>query len=187
MLRKLLRTIRESGAIEHTLIVTRDPEAVARNVDASDDMTVLQQPSTRDGLNGALDAARDWATAAGFGVMVVLPGDLPIIDAEDLRVLVSLDGALVLASDRGEEGTNALKIDLRSWERHPFRFQMGPGSFAHHYSEAAAIGTRAIPLFRPGIAHDLDTPRDWADLSSERQRALLQEMHDSLNEAGHLV
>jgi 2-phospho-L-lactate guanylyltransferase len=187
MLRRLVRIVKESDSVGHTLIVTRDPEAVARNLDASDDMTVLHQPGTHDGLNGALDMARDWAMKAGVETMVILPGDLPLIDADDVRALASTEGPLVLASDRGEEGTNAMKIDLRSWDQRPFRFQMGRGSFAHHYSEAATVGARAIPLFRPNIAHDLDTPRDWADLSSQRQRALLQDMHDTLQEAGHLV
>jgi 2-phospho-L-lactate guanylyltransferase (CobY/MobA/RfbA family) len=64
---------------------------------------------------------------------------------------------------------------------------MGPGSLSHHFNEAVEMGRTAKVLYRVGIAHDLDSPRDWADLSSERQRQLLQDMHDSLNAAGHLA
>lgn len=187
MLRRVLDAIGRSGAVDHTLIVTRDPPAVARNIDGTDDITVLGQPAAFHGLNGALEAARQWAVDAAFDIMLVVPGDLPLIDADDLRALREVEGALVLASDRGEEGTNAMRIDLRTWGSRPFRFRMGPGSFGHHYAEAVKAGERATPLFRVGIAHDLDTPRDWADLSASLQRALLQEMHDSLNAAGHLV
>lgn len=187
MLRRLVDAIRQSGTVDHALIVTRDVEAVARNIEPADDITVLGQPPASDGLNGGLDAARQWAHDAGFDIMLVLPGDLPLIDADDLRAIGDTEGALVLASDRDEEGTNAMRIDLRTWGPRPFRFRMGPGSFGHHNAEAVLIRERVTPLFRVGIAHDLDTPRDWADLSSSLQRTLLQEIHDSLSSAGHLV
>jgi 2-phospho-L-lactate/phosphoenolpyruvate guanylyltransferase len=187
MLRRLVDAIRESGAVDQTLIVTRDAKAVASNIHLSEDISVLRQPADFDGLNGALDFSRDWAHQKGYDTMMVLPGDLPMIGEDDIRALREANGSLVVASDRDEEGTNALRIDLHCWETSPFRFHMGPGSFAHHFAEAAGIGHRATPLFRVGIAHDLDSPRDWADLSSSRQRALLQEIHDSLNAAGYLV
>lgn len=187
MLRRLVSEIRKSGAVDHTLIVTRDPHAVAHNIEASDDVSVLHQQVAFDGLNGALDIGRVWAQDQGYDTMLVMPGDLPLIGEDDIRALIDVDGSLVVAADRAEEGTNALRIDLHCWDATPFRFRMGPGSFAHHFAEAAEIGRRATPLFRVGIAHDLDSPRDWADLASDRQRALLQEMHDSLNAAGYLV
>jgi 2-phospho-L-lactate/phosphoenolpyruvate guanylyltransferase len=187
MLRRLLREIGESGVVDHTLIVTRDPGAVENHIEINPGLTILRQEMGQGGLNGALDLARSWALSHDYDVMLVLPGDLPIVGAVDIQALVGSDVPLVVASDRGEEGTNALRIDLRGWDPTVFRFRMGPGSLAHHFSEAAEMGKTARMLFRVGIAHDLDSPKDWADLSSERQRQLLQDMHDSLNAAGHLA
>jgi 2-phospho-L-lactate guanylyltransferase len=187
MLRRLLREIEESGVVNHTVVVTRDPEAVRHNVTIDPGVTVLCQHPAGGGLNGALDLAQTWAVAHGYNVMLVLPGDLPIIGAGDIRALVEFDAPLVVASDRAEQGTNALRIDLRCWTATGFRFRMGPGSLSHHFNEAAEMGRTTKVLYRVGIAHDLDSPGDWADLPSERQRQLLQDMHDSLNAAGHLA
>lgn len=186
MLRRLIGEISRSGAVDHTVIVTRDPDAVARNISFHDDLTVLHQ-AEGDGLNAALDIARAWALEQSFDVMLVLPGDLPVIGATDIQALVHAEGPLVVASDRGEEGTNAIRIDLRCLDASAFRFSMGPGSFVHHFCEASRLGKTAHAIFRVGVAHDLDSPRDWAELSSDRQRQLLQDMHDSLKAAGHLV
>lgn len=187
MLRRLVREIDDSGVVDHTLVVTRDPVAVQSHIEDGPGLTVLGQDPDHGGLNGALDLARSWALSHDYDVMLVLPGDLPIVGAVDIRALVDSDVPLVVASDRREEGTNALRIDLRCWDSTAFRFRMGPGSLAHHFGEAAKLGRTAKVLFRVGIAHDLDSPRDWADLSSERQRQLLQDMHDSLSAAGHLA
>jgi 2-phospho-L-lactate guanylyltransferase len=186
MLRRLLREIEASGVVDHTLVVTRDPAAVAANVPLADNTTVLLQ-ETNDGLNASLVIGQDWAMESGYDVLLVLPGDLPLVTAEDIRALVEAPGPLVVASDRAEEGTNAMRIDLHRWADTPFRFRMGPGSCRHHLAEASRLGLPATPLFRGGIAHDLDSPRDWADLSSDRQRTLLQDIHDSLSAAGYLA
>lgn len=186
MLRRLVREIELSGEVDHTLVVTRDPAAVEANVPITERTTVILQPDN-DGLNASLGLGRDWAMAHGYDVLLVLPGDLPLVTADDIRALVGTPGPLVVASDRAEEGTNAMRIDLRSWAGSPFRFRMGPGSCGHHLAEASRLGLAATPLFRCGIAHDLDSPRDWADLSSDRQRMLLQDIHDSLSAAGYLA
>lgn len=185
MLRRLVGEIAASGVVDHTLIVTRDPQAVTENVLPSDDISVLLQPDN-DGLSASLGLGRDWALAHGYDVLLVLPGDLPLIDAEDLRAIADVPGPLVVAPDRAEDGTNAMRIDLHCWDERPFRFQMGPGSCRHHLAEAAEVGRRGTPLFRAGIAHDLDSPRDWSDLPAGRQRMLLQDIHDSLSAAGFL-
>lgn len=186
MLRRLVGEIAASGGVDHTLVVTRDPEAVEAHIEHGDGVTVLCQLGNT-GLNASLALGRDWARDHEYDVVLVVPGDLPLVTAGDIRALADAPGALVVASDRAGEGTNAMRIDLRAWRGRPFRFRMGPGSFAHHQAEAVAIDVDATPLYRPGIAHDLDSPRDWADLPSGRQRALLQDIHDSLSAAGFLA
>lgn len=185
MLRRLTRKILQSGVVDQTVIVTRDAAAVREQVTCGEYLTVLEQ--SHAGLNGALKDARDWADRHGFDVMVVLPGDLPMIGAEDIRALACEPGPLVAAPDRLREGTNALKIDLEAWRTTPFHFRMGPGSFVHHIEEAERAGHGAREIALPGVAHDLDLPDDWADLSPTHQRQLREDIHRSLGVAENLT
>lgn len=186
MLRRLVEEIAASGLVDHTLVVTHDPEAVEAHVPHGGDVSILHQQGNT-GLNASLDLGRDWARDHGYDVVLVLPGDLPLVTSTDIRAMIEAPGPLVVATDRAEDGTNALRIDVVDWSGEPFQFCMGPGSAGHHIAQARATRNRMTTLFRPGIAHDLDTPRDWADLTSHRQRALLQDIHDSLSAAGYLA
>lgn len=187
MLRRLVDQIVASGVVDQVVIVTRDETAVRSHIPERENLTVLDQGSRAHGLNGSLEVARDWAVANGFDVMLVLPGDLPLIDAVDIRALVRAQGSFVFATDRGDGGTNALRLDLHSPVASRFRFLMGPGSLEHHREEAAGFGTVATVVSLPRVAHDLDSPDDWGDLTSSRQRLLLEDIHESLLAAGHLA
>ena len=187
MLQRLVGEINASGAVDQTLIVTRDERAVRSHVAPRDTLAVLQQDPTAHGLNGGLEVARKWAIANGYDVRLVLPGDLPLIDADDIRTLAEADGTLVVASDRGDGGTNAIRLDLRSPLASRFRFRMGPASLAHHIDEASQLSEPANVILLPGVAHDLDSPEDWADLTSSRQRQLLEDIHESLLVTGYLA
>ncbi len=186
MLRRLTDEIDASGMVDHTVVITRDPGAVEARIGRDDAMTILPQAGDGD-LNAALQQGRQWAQEQGYDVVLVLPGDLPLVTAGDIRAMIEAPGPLVVATDRAEDGTNALRIDLSQWSGEAFRFCMGPGSAGHHIARARETGNRVTTLFRPGIAHDLDTPRDWADLPSHRQDALLQDIHDSLSAAGNVT
>jgi 2-phospho-L-lactate/phosphoenolpyruvate guanylyltransferase len=186
MLQRLLGEIASSGVIDHVLIVTRDPAAVEANVAPGPGTTVATQREN-SGLNGSLEIGQRWAEERGFDLMLVLPGDLPLVTAADLQALLDAPGDLVVAPDRAGEGTNAMRIDLRCWSEQPFPFRMGPESYAHHLAQARISRCEASSLVRERIAHDLDSPADWADLPFDRQRGLLQDIHDSLNAAGYLA
>ena len=187
MLRRLVDEIEASGAIERTLIVTRDELAVRNNVEPRETLTVLQQGPTAHGLNGGLEVAREWALVNGYDVMLVMPGDLPLASAEDIRSLIEAEGDLVVAADRGAGGTNAIRLDLLSPKAREFRFRMGLESLQHNLDQATRLGLETQIVTRPNLAHDLDVPEDWADLVSSRQRQLLEDIHESLLLAGRLA
>lgn len=187
MLRRLVDEIHASGMVDQTVIVTRDEQAIRNHIPGRDHLMVLDQGPRAHGLNGGLDAAREWAMVRGFDVMLILPGDLPLVHADDIRDLAAAEGTFVFATDRGDGGTNAIRLDLRSPVVPGFRFLMGPGSLERHRDEAARLGAASRIVSMPRIAHDLDSPDDWADLSSSRQRLLLEDIHDSLLAAGHLA
>ena len=104
------------------------------------------------GLNPELEqAARRIA-----GPLLVVHADLPRLNLADVTALTTAarDGVAV-APDHLGNGTNALAaLDSRE-----LAFHFGPDSFARH---CAHYGARAVPVNRPGLAHDIDHPADLA-------------------------
>ncbi len=157
---KVLSTIDE---IENILVISRDTEALAlaRDLGAR---TVQEYGSP--GLNTALTRAVEIAKTYGTCGILVIPADLPRLDAEDLRrILVHRDQppVVVIAPDRKKEGTNALLVcppDL-------IEFSYGPGSFDKHCQAARESGTRLEICDLASLELDLDEPEDLALIEAE--------------------
>ena len=113
------------------------------------------------GLNRALDQARRAAREDGVPMLLVLSGDLPFVLASDVERLAAAAGAgvAVVAPDRAGRGTNALALPTMA----DFRFRFGRDSAAAHAAEARRAGLRPATLSTPGLAFDVDTPRDYAE------------------------
>ena len=151
-----------SGVIETVLVVSPDAEALAWAADLSPAVSALPQPPHHSGLNGAIDAGREWVRNRGATTIVSLFADLPFLGAEDIRGLTARTEAVVLGSDRRGEGTNALLLRLAG--RGPeFTFAFGEQSLFKHLGEARRLGLDVTLHDAPGIGFDLDTPDDWAD------------------------
>ncbi len=157
---KVLSTIDEIGNI---LVISRDTEALAlaRDLGAR---TVQEYGSP--GLNTALTRAVEIAKTYGTCGILIIPADLPRLDAEDLRrILVHRDQppVVVIAPDRKREGTNALLVcppDL-------IEFSYGPGSFDKHCQSARESGTRLEICDLASLELDLDEPEDLALIEAE--------------------
>ena len=122
------------------------------------------------GLNAGLEQARDHAVARDVELLAVLHGDLPRLEAEDVRALLdAVPGprGVAIAPDRGWAGTNAMA--MRPSDGVPFRF--GPGSFEAHTRAAQAAGLPVALVEREGLAFDLDTPADLERLLAGQTRA----------------
>jgi 2-phospho-L-lactate/phosphoenolpyruvate guanylyltransferase len=112
------------------------------------------------GLNPALEEGRTWATSGGASALLVLPADLPLIEADDVRAVLA-EGAgapVVVAPDGARSGTNALF--LRPPDALPFLF--GPDSFGAHLRAARDRGTEARVCENGHLSFDLDTAGDLA-------------------------
>ena len=137
-------------------VVSPDPivldEALKRGA------TALAQKSR--GLNPALEEGRLWATENGASALLVLPADLPLIEAEDVtEVLAGAAGApVVIVPDGARSGTNALL--LRPPDALPFLF--GPESFEAHLRAARDRGVEARVCENGHLSFDLDTAGDLA-------------------------
>ena len=156
MLNRVLEALAKVPEIERTLLVSRDSEAMAlaRHHGAR---TLSERPPID--LNQALQQATRAAVGSGASAVLVVPADLPLVTADDLRELVSLAESppvVVIAPDRRQAGTNALLASPAGLIEYAF----GPSSFDRHRALALAAGARVLVCDRPGLALDLDLPED---------------------------
>lgn len=110
-------------------------------------------------LNGALQQASDWVTARGGQAVLVLPGDLPLLQPSDLTEILAAgqhSPSIVIAPSQRLDGTNALLL------RPPgsIEFAFGPGSFDRHQQAARGTGVEPVIYHSLTVALDLDLPED---------------------------
>jgi 2-phospho-L-lactate guanylyltransferase len=111
-------------------------------------------------LNAALTQASRIAVDHGATELLTLSSDLPFLAPDDVRALLDAEGDVVIATDRVRIGTNALLM------RRPFAmpYRYGGESLAAHQAAAAEAGLTITVVERPGLARDIDTPSDLAEL-----------------------
>ena len=156
MMNNVLAALKGAG-VEHTCVVSPDRTVLSLAEEAGA-QPLLQEG---DGLNQALEQARDWASERGAASLLVLPADLPLLRAPDVGVIVEaaeqVEGPLaVVCPDATGEGTNALL--LRPPDALPFLF--GPDSFNGHLSAARERELQTRTCHRTQLAFDLDTAHD---------------------------
>lgn len=156
LLAHTLDTLTSIPEIEHVLVVSRDQSALslAREHGAR---TVQEHGSPQ--LNLALARATIVAkTYATRGVLIV-PADLPLITAEDVRTMLDLakdPPVVVVAPDRHGQGTNALLVCPAGL----IEYEFGPGSFQRHCEKASQAGARLEICELSSLALDMDLPED---------------------------
>jgi 2-phospho-L-lactate/phosphoenolpyruvate guanylyltransferase len=139
-------------------IVSADPEVLdrarARGHRAVED--------SANGLNAALELALAAAGAAGATSAMIVPVDVPLATADDLRHISDTGetSEVVLVPSRRDGGTNALYL------RPPDLFApaFGPGSLDAHVQSAQRLKLRCSVIDLPRVALDLDTIEDARDL-----------------------
>jgi len=111
----------------------------------------------------AIQMATRVCKARGIESTLVIPGDIPLIEAEDIRVIydASPNAGSVLVPSKDKRGTNA--VLRRPAALFPLRF--GNNSFMPHLAAAIATDKSCVVLSLPGIALDIDTPEDLRELA----------------------
>jgi 2-phospho-L-lactate/phosphoenolpyruvate guanylyltransferase len=157
MMGRVVAAIKEAG-VEDVCVVS--PDRIVLNEAHRRGATPLVQESR--GLNPALEEGRDRALELGASTLLVLPADLPLLDADDVRaVLRASEGrSVVISPDGARSGTNALLT--RPPDALPFAF--GPDSFEAHLEAARSRGLEVGVCERPHLAFDLDTVGELARL-----------------------
>jgi 2-phospho-L-lactate/phosphoenolpyruvate guanylyltransferase len=157
MLGNTLKALHATSEVDHVLVVSRDPGALAlaRDFEAK----TLQEDGDSDNLNLALKRATVVAQLYAAQRVLILPADLPLIDSISIRELVSRatnPPVIVIAPDRRHEGTNALLVSPAGL----IDYQFGVGSFARHTAQAQQYKVRVEVLELKELGLDLDLPED---------------------------
>lgn len=172
---RVIRAAIDSGVAETVLVVSPAPEALTWAAGIGAPVVPLPQPPQRPGLNGALEAGREWAMRQGADRLLSLFADLPLLTAEDIRTMTARPEQVVLGPDRRSEGTNALLLALNGAGAE-FRFSFGEGSLARHRADAARLQLSVASVVSRGLGFDLDTPADWDDFLD----AVCEDVDDAL-------
>jgi 2-phospho-L-lactate/phosphoenolpyruvate guanylyltransferase len=167
MLGHTLKVLREVSEIKQILVVSRDPLALAlaRDYGAG---TVLEEGMPE--LNTALRRATAVARAYGSQRVLILPADLPLLDAQDLQTFINLSETppvCVISPDRRQEGTNALLI----YPTGLIDYCYGKNSFKRHCERIVRSGARLEVCEMASLSLDLDLPEDL-ELLRQQEKTL---------------
>ncbi len=142
-------------------LVTDDPFAIelAEQYDFE-----LIPDRANSGETAAIEMATRLCVARGIESTLVIPGDIPLIQATEIDQILShapTEGSVLVpaADDRGTNAAFRRPADL-----FPLRF--GNDSFKPHYAAAQATGKPCHVLKLSSIALDVDDPEDLHDLLS---------------------
>ena len=156
MLADVVVAVREAGVFERVLLVSREPAAL--ELAAPLGVEALLERG-RSGYRAAAAQAAGAAEAAGAEGLLVLPADVPLVTARDVRELANPGRRrepVVLAPARTGGGTNALLT--RPPGAIPFRY--GRDSLAAHVLEARQRRLGCRFHVQLSLALDVDRPSD---------------------------
>jgi 2-phospho-L-lactate/phosphoenolpyruvate guanylyltransferase len=156
LLEHTLSTLNEVAEIDHTLVVSRDPAALALTREMGC-LTVLEDGAPQ--FNTAIQRATAVARAHGAHAVLIMPADLPLIDPPDVRKVIERGKeppVIVIAPDRRQDGTNGLFINPAGL----INYGYGVGSFNRHCEWAKSAGAKVNVITTPSLELDLDLPED---------------------------
>ncbi|MFN3238016.1 MAG: 2-phospho-L-lactate guanylyltransferase [Pseudomonadales bacterium] len=165
MLEDVLETTATCEYIEQVVVVTSDEQV--SDIALSYGARILPEPEN-PGLIEAVRYASEVLAGEGVAIMAFLPGDTPLVNVEELDVVLggmkATDEAeflIVPASDLG--GSNCVVCAPPNC----MEFRFGEDSFRRHLSTARERGINPTVLKLPGIGLDVDTPEDLSELVNE--------------------
>jgi 2-phospho-L-lactate guanylyltransferase len=165
LLSDVLGALAEGGLLEGTYVVSSD----GSTLDLAKSLGACGVSEREDeGVNSAV--LRGEGRAKATDGILVLPSDLPLLRARELKELLRLKAAgvdLVIAPSMGFNGTNALLFSPSI--RLPLSYD--DDSFWNHIKAAARRGLSVAVCCRLGLMFDVDTPEDFQALARSRVRS----------------
>lgn len=162
MVGDVLEAIESARTVERTIIVTGDP--IAQELASEFGAEVVPDPGDLGHVQAVL-AGIARAEAEGAESVVLLPGDCPLLDPQELdRLLTGVPERYVtIVPDRHGTGTNALVLSPPSAIVPAF----GEGSCARHVEAARDAGIPYGVEELASLGLDLDTPADVVALTTQ--------------------
>ena len=165
MLTDVFAALGRAHRVDRIVVVTGEGRAERIALGAAQRMKtpleVMRDPRD-DGHSKAAMLGIVRARALGAECVALLPGDCPLLDAEELDGALQrmLEGAVRVVPDRHGTGTNALLMAPPDAIGPAF----GPGSRERHLARAESAGHAAELEELGSLALDLDTPEDLSEL-----------------------
>lgn len=162
MLKDVLAELQASLLISCIVLLSKDKqvESIARE----HQLGFIREPDNCHNLNEAVAFAVNTATAAKVQSVIILHGDLPLIQRADMEKLIQQAQAadVVLVADNKEQGTNAMFLRLPS----TMRFAYGEGSLERHQDIAREAGLSYFVLSLASFQLDIDNVQDIVELQA---------------------
>jgi 2-phospho-L-lactate guanylyltransferase len=161
---RILQTVPE---IWRTLVISADPNvwefALKYEVDVYEELDV-------PGLNESVACGQQWALEQGADAVMVLPIDLPNLNADCLHskiLKLHENPGMVIVPDRHLQGTNFLLLSPPNLVKPTY----GINSFERHCTLAAQAGVNPIIIHCADLALDIDSPEDLELLNDRQSRS----------------
>ena len=161
MVTDVLIALRRATLVDGVIVVTGEPiaEQIAVNYGAE----VLSDPHDL-GHSAAVAAGAQWAVGRGAQRVLLVPGDCPILDPEEIDGLLAVDPAqegpsgpeVTIVPDRHGSGTNALVLSPPDVMEAAF----GEGSRERHAAAAKTAGAAVYEAEPWSLLLDVDTGED---------------------------
>jgi 2-phospho-L-lactate guanylyltransferase len=161
MLFDVLEAANKSNARDEVGLVTNDDFAI--NLARHFNFQIIPD-NANSGETDAIAMATVFCVAQGISSTLVIPGDIPLIQASELNQILDAapeNGSVIVPAADGR-GTNAI---LRS-PAGLFPLRFGNDSFKPHLAAARATNHPCLVISLPGIALDIDNPSDLRDLAA---------------------
>jgi 2-phospho-L-lactate guanylyltransferase len=179
MVDDVLNVLTAQSGIERVVICSRDRAAVwlARYYEVEflheDQLPAAALARSPGALNAVVNAAARRCYAQGATDLLVVHGDLPLLNDTELshfieRHQAQAGSAVTIAPDRRHSGTNLL-----AWRGLPeFTTFYGIDSLQQHCAQARALGVEPTLCDLPGASCDIDEPEDLMLLLQAAERRL---------------
>lgn len=159
MVRDVLEALTSSASLAGVLVVSRDPVALrlAREFDVD-----VYADNAND-LSGAVrEASRFAASKRSASGTLFVPGDVPLIRADDVDAVLARHDRVTLVPDAYDVGTNA----AASSPPNAFEYLFDGKSFKPHIASARRVGIDARIVRRAAFGLDVDTISELIELAA---------------------
>jgi 2-phospho-L-lactate guanylyltransferase len=154
MLEDVLQAVMKARLIHSTRVVSSDQEILkfAERYGAEG----VEERENRGGNAAVRSGIKE---TRQFGASLIIPADIPFLDAKDVRNVITLYGlgaSVVVSPSEALDGTNLLMIKRGT----PFELHYDDDSFRKHTKEAVERGIPVSMYYSQSVAFDIDTSRD---------------------------